>query len=468
MIVMSDLKKNDWKELFVGILEINKKQISACGLSLENIKTVLTQDFIIELRDMEFNNYDDMINFISEKLVKELDRLTANALDMVRNYINQYFTDKDKMQKPHELFDEFNAYMMDIYDEIPYDVLLEIYSNKKVKSSLELFLKATNNNLDFNNELLSSLADFYFDENVDEEIQISDCNTVDIMNVYFNEINSIKLLSFEETIALARKVQNGDKAAANKILEANLRLVASISRRYQNRGLEIADLIQEGSIGLMRAVEKYDPNKGYRFSTYATWWIKQAMTRAIMDKGRRIHIPVHMGERINKYLKFKNDLCGELNREPNIGEIAQAMDMTVEDVRQLSSYIQDEISLDMPVSSEDETTLESFIPDTDNLTPDEYIMKISVAEQIQQCIERLPEREQYVLLKSFGFLDGTTCTLEEIGKTLGVTRERVRQIKLHALQRIKKMVNYDEDLDEFEIRQDKIKVHNKFNKYTSI
>ncbi len=262
----------------------------------------------------------------------------------------------------------------------------------------------------------------------------------DSVQMYLKEIGKTPLLTREEEKELAKRVEKGDKEARQKFLKANLRLVVSIAKRYVNRSpnLSILDLIEEGNIGLMRAVEKFDYRRGFKFSTYATWWIRQAITRALADQSRTIRIPVHMVETISKYTQCKRKLVQELGREPLAEEIAIEMNMPVEKIHHIQKISQDVISLEAPVGEgEEDSTLSEFIEDVQSLTPSQIASSALLRERISQILVDLTPREQKILKMRFGLEDGITHTLEEVGKEFGVTRERIRQIEAKALTRIK-------------------------------
>lgn len=261
----------------------------------------------------------------------------------------------------------------------------------------------------------------------------------DSVRLYLREIGKIPLLTAEEELALAKKVVSGDKRAKDAMAEANMRLVVSIAKRYVGRGLDLLDLIQEGNTGLLRAVEKFDPERGFKFSTYATWWIRQAITRAIADQARTIRIPVHMVETINKLLRTQRRLTQELNREPTNEEIAAAMEMDVDKVEHIMKIKQDISSLDASVrDDEEDSVLGDFIEDEDQKTPTESASEQLLKEQVRQILGTLTEREQKILKLRFGLDDGKSHTLEEVGQEFSVTRERIRQIEAKALAKLRK------------------------------
>lgn len=271
----------------------------------------------------------------------------------------------------------------------------------------------------------------YFDEVSDDSVRL-----------YLREIGKIPLLNAEEELALAQKVVAGDKRAKDKMAEANMRLVVSIAKRYSGRGLDFLDLIQEGNTGLLRAVEKFDPDKGFKFSTYATWWIRQAITRAIADQARTIRIPVHMVETINKLLRTQRRMTQELNREPTIDELAKELDMEPEKVEYVIKIKQDIHSLDAGVGrdgdDDSESVLGDFIEDEDATSPEESAAGQLLKEQVSNVLSALTEREQKIIKMRFGLDDGKNHTLEEVGQEFSVTRERIRQIEAKALAKLRK------------------------------
>lgn len=270
----------------------------------------------------------------------------------------------------------------------------------------------------------------YFDDVSDDSVRL-----------YLREIGKIPLLNAEEELELAKRVVDGDKRAKDKMAEANMRLVVSIAKRYSGRGLDFLDLIQEGNTGLLRAVEKFDPDKGFKFSTYATWWIRQAITRAIADQARTIRIPVHMVETINKLLRTQRRMTQELNREPTIEELAKELEMEPEKVEYVIKIKQDITSLDAGVGrdgEDEDSVLGDFIEDEDGATPEESATSQLLKEQVQAVLSTLSEREQKIVKMRFGLENGKSHTLEEVGQEFAVTRERIRQIEAKALAKLRK------------------------------
>lgn len=259
----------------------------------------------------------------------------------------------------------------------------------------------------------------------------------DPVRMYLKEIGRVDLLTPEEEIELAKRIEQGDEEAKKRLAEANLRLVVSIAKRYVGRGMLFLDLIQEGNMGLIKAVEKFDYRKGFKFSTYATWWIRQAITRAIADQARTIRIPVHMVETINKLIRVQRQLLQELGREPTPEEIGKEMDLPTEKVREILKIAQEPVSLETPIGEEDDSHLGDFIEDQDALAPDDAAAYELLKEQLEEVLDTLTDREENVLRLRFGLDDGRTRTLEEVGKVFGVTRERIRQIEAKALRKLR-------------------------------
>ena len=269
------------------------------------------------------------------------------------------------------------------------------------------------------------------------ELLTKDLTINDPVRMYLKEIGQIKLLTTEEELELADRITQGDEQAKAILAEANLRLVVSIAKRYVGRGMLFLDLIQEGNIGLMKAVEKFDVTKGYKFSTYATWWIRQAITRAIADQARTIRVPVHMVETINKLARVERQLTLELNREPTEEELAKKMGTSVEKIRDIYKISQEPVSLEIPIGEEDDSHLGDFIPDETNMSPEDFAVNELLKDEISEVLLTLTEREEKVIRLRFGLEDGRPRTLEEVGQLFGVTRERIRQIEAKALRKLR-------------------------------
>lgn len=259
----------------------------------------------------------------------------------------------------------------------------------------------------------------------------------DPVRMYLKEIGRVPLLSADDEVGLAKRIEKGDEEAKRRLAEANLRLVVSIAKRYVGRGMLFLDLIQEGNMGLIKAVEKFDHTKGYKFSTYATWWIRQAITRAIADQARTIRIPVHMVETINKLIRVSRQLLQDLGREPSPEEVAKEMELSTEKVREIMKIAQEPVSLETPIGEEDDSHLGDFIEDQEALAPADAAAYELLKEQLEDVLDTLTEREENVLRLRFGLDDGRTRTLEEVGKVFGVTRERIRQIEAKALRKLR-------------------------------
>ena len=294
--------------------------------------------------------------------------------------------------------------------------------------------------LDVSNDLdmdMDEVPDNDEEELVDPLELAAEYNLDDPVRMYLKEIGQVKLLTAEEEIELAKRVSEGDKKAKDRLTEANLRLVVSIAKKYSGRGLHILDLIQEGNTGLIRAVDKFDYTKGNKFSTYATWWIRQAITRAIADQARTIRIPVHMVEVINKATRCNRKLVQELGREPTLEEIAAELNLPIEKIIEANRTAADTLSLDMPVGDEEDTTIGSFVEDDNTPGPVDATSNAMLSEALTEILGTLTEREADVLRMRFGMYDGRTHTLEEVGQIFGVTRERIRQIENKAIRKLR-------------------------------
>lgn len=355
----------------------------------------------------------ESLSAFDTKLKELLTFAHANKDVLEINKINDFFKGTElsssQIDRMYEFLDAHNILVLNlIEEEEPIDDMLLDMDQEE-----EILLEA---------EDLNALADVMSDDPVKQ---------------YLKEIGGYPLLTTEEEIELAKKIAQGDETAKNMLAESNLRLVVSIAKRYVGRGLSFLDLIQEGNLGLMKASEKFDYNKGYKFSTYATWWIRQAITRAIADQSRTIRIPVHMSEVINKTYRVSRTLTQELGREPSEQEIADVMNLPLEKVREILKVSADPISLDSPIGEEDDSHLGDFIKDDHIMGPEEAASYAMLQDQIAKLLETLTEREQRVLILRFGLKDGRSRTLEEVGREFNVTRERIRQIEAKALRKLR-------------------------------
>ena len=304
----------------------------------------------------------------------------------------------------------------------------------------ELYNAFHDNNIEIISENFEDEDD---SDDAGEEISIEDvtlpknASINDPVRMYLKEIGKISLLSLDEELALSKRVEEGDEEAKRLLAESNLRLVVSIAKRYVGRNLSFLDLIQKGNIGLMKAVDKFDASKGYKFSTYATWWIRQAITRAIADQAKTIRVPVHMVETINKLKRIQRQMTLELNREPTEAELAKKMNTTEEKVREIFKISQDPLSLETPIGEEDDSHLGDFLKDESSMSPEEYAINEVLKDEIEEVLCTLTPREEEVLKLRFGLKGGTCHTLEEVGNMFGVTRERIRQIEAKALRKLR-------------------------------
>ena len=364
----------------------------------------------------------------SEMTPEERAAAEAKFLERVRGLITVARKKKNILE-----YQEVNDYFADMQlNEEQFDRLLELLEQSGVD-----VLRITGDDDDIpDEELLLSDEDEVDMENID--LSVPDGVSIeDPVRMYLKEIGKVPLLSAEEEIELAQRMENGDEDAKKRLAEANLRLVVSIAKRYVGRGMLFLDLIQEGNLGLIKAVEKFDYRKGYKFSTYATWWIRQAITRAIADQARTIRIPVHMVETINKLIRVSRQLLQELGREPTPEEIAEEMNMPVERVREILKISQEPVSLETPIGEEEDSHLGDFIQDDNVPVPADAAAFSLLKEQLNEVLGTLTEREQKVLRLRFGLDDGRARTLEEVGKEFNVTRERIRQIEAKALRKLR-------------------------------
>ena len=318
------------------------------------------------------------------------------------------------------------------------EILEKIELDPEEIDSIYLFLQKEGIEIAFSDLELEALDAAELEEENQKELELADSVSVnDPVRLYLKEIGKVPLLTGDEEMALAKRMEAGDDSAKKELAEANLRLVVSIAKRYVGRGMSFLDLIQEGNLGLIKAVEKFDYTKGFKFSTYATWWIRQAITRAIADQARTIRIPVHMVETINKLIRVSRQLLQEYGREPTPAEIGKEMGFSEEKVREIQKIAQDPVSLETPIGEEEDSHLGDFIPDEDAPAPAEAASYALLKEQLIEVLNTLTEREEKVLRLRFGLDDGRARTLEEVGKEFNVTRERIRQIEAKALRKLR-------------------------------
>lgn len=357
------------------------------------------------------------------KAVKDTDAAAAASLDAISKLL-------DKGKKTGVL--TYNEIMESLQSvDMSPDEIDELYDTF-TKRGIDIIDNGNDIGPDDDSNLKDDEDDIDIDLSIPEGINIDDP-----VRMYLKEIGRVPLLSADEEIKLAKRMEDGDLEAQKRLAEANLRLVVSIAKRYVGRGMLFLDLIQEGNLGLIKAVEKFDYNKGYKFSTYATWWIRQAITRAIADQARTIRIPVHMVETINKLIRVSRQLLQSLGREPSPEEIAKEMDVSVDRVREIMKIAQEPVSLETPIGEEEDSHLGDFIEDHDAPAPAEAASFVLLKEQLEDVLDTLTEREEKVLRLRFGLDDGRARTLEEVGQNFGVTRERIRQIEAKALRKLR-------------------------------
>lgn len=350
--------------------------------------------------------------------------------------IQKIFSDNDI---PKEYLPDFIEFLekRDIFIDDDYDKEPNEFDSDADPEEF-IILKENDFEDEFNEEDIKDLENINLNilDDLDDYISIEDP-----IKMYLKEIGKIPLLSVEEEMVLAQKISDHDtnirKEAAKKMAESNLRLVVSIAKRYMGRGMQLLDLIQEGNLGLLRAVEKFDYQKGFKFSTYATWWIRQAITRSIADQARTIRIPVHMVETINRLIKTQRKLVQELGREPKPEEVAKIMSLPVAKVREIMNFALEPVSMETPIGDEDDSHLGDFLQDFNAKVPVNFAMDVLLHDQLIEVIKSLTEREQKVILLRFGLEDGKPRTLEEVGKVFGITRERIRQIEAKALRKLR-------------------------------
>ena len=395
----------------------NEKPKKASKVTPQEEKTVDKVELFIEkLRNEKEYTYKDILDFMQKE------NLTPEELDKVYSRLEEAGIKVKPLEKEKSKVAAKDATNSDEMVEIPAEDLgtslteLEIEPNLEDISEIEKDI------------LLDDVKDFSFIDNISVD---------DPVRMFLKEIGKIELLDLDVETELAKRMAAGDTEAKKKLVESNLRLVVSIAKRYIGRGMHFLDLIQEGNLGLIKAVDKFDPEKGYKFSTYATWWIRQAITRAIADQARTIRIPVHMVETINRLMRTSRHLLQVLGREPTAEEIAAEMEISVDRVREIQKIAQDPISLETPVGEEDDSNIGNFIPDDDAPSPSDQAADVLLKDQIDEVMSTLTPREARVLKLRFGLEDGRTRTLEEVGREFMVTRERIRQIEAKALRKLR-------------------------------
>ena len=352
------------------------------------------------------------------------DDLTPDEYDEVFKYLENAGIDVDSSDADQK------------DDEIPEEPDLSDLGQDKLDRLDDLLMDDLSD--DFSDEFSEKSADE--DTDLDNVDLLEGIGTEDPVRMYLKEIGTVPLLTADEELELAKRKADGDEAAKERLIEANLRLVVSIAKRYTGRGMSFLDLVQEGNLGLIKGVEKFDYTKGYKLSTYATWWIRQSVTRALADQARTIRVPVHMVETINKMSKMQRKLTLELGYEPSIPELAKALDMTEEKVMEIMQIAREPASLETPIGEEDDSNLGDFVADSNMVTPEQNVESVMLREHIDSLLGDLKERERQVIVLRFGLEDGHPRTLEEVGKEFNVTRERIRQIEAKALRKLRNPV----------------------------
>lgn len=355
------------------------------------------------------NDTDESLEQTKEKLVEKGKKQGFLAYEDIAENLSSFVIESDQME---EFYDHLEEQSIDVIEEADSDVAEAVDKEADKEKAKEA---ANAKNL-----------------SVPLGIKINDP-----VRMYLKEIGRVDLLTAEEEVEIAKRILEGEEEASRSLAEANLRLVVSIAKRYVGRGMLFLDLIQEGNMGLMKAVEKFDHTKGFKFSTYATWWIRQAITRAIADQARTIRIPVHMVETINKLIRIQRQLLQDLGRDPTPEEIGEEMDLTPDKVRDILKIAQEPVSLETPIGEEDDSHLGDFIEDQEAVSPSDHAAYELLKEQLEDVLDTLTDREENVLRLRFGLDDGRTRTLEEVGKVFGVTRERIRQIEAKALRKLR-------------------------------
>ena len=390
----------------------------------------------------EENLNDEAIKIIEEDVSEEKRQAMYNLIDIgkqkgfidykeIEDGLDRYDLSEDEILSFYDALDAVQITIVDIKESDDEDIDL----------AKDFDIVSDDEDEDIDLDELRSFEEELSKEDKLEAIREKGKNKVvitdDPVRMYLKEIGRIPLLTYEEEVELAKRIEAGDQKAKDQLAEANLRLVVSIAKRYVGRGMQFLDLIQEGNMGLIKAVDKFEHKKGFKFSTYATWWIRQAITRAIADQARTIRIPVHMVETINKLVRAQRQLVQELGRDPLPEEVAELMNMAVEKVREVQKIAQEPVSLETPIGEEEDSHLGDFIPDEEILSPSDAATNTMLREQLISVLDTLTDRERKVLALRFGLDDGRTRTLEEVGQAFDVTRERIRQIEAKALRKLK-------------------------------
>ena len=390
----------------------------------------------------EENLSEEAIKIIEEEVSEEKRQAMYNLIDANRQkgYID-YKDIEDGLDK-YDLSEDEILSFYDALDAVQITIVDSKSSDDEdIDLEKDLDIVSDDEDEDIDLDELRSFEEELSKEDKLEAIREKGKNKVvitdDPVRMYLKEIGRIPLLTYEEEVELAKRIEAGDQKAKDQLAEANLRLVVSIAKRYVGRGMQFLDLIQEGNMGLIKAVDKFEHKKGFKFSTYATWWIRQAITRAIADQARTIRIPVHMVETINKLVRAQRQLVQELGRDPLPEEVAELMNMDVEKVREVQKIAQEPVSLETPIGEEEDSHLGDFIPDEEILSPSDAATNTMLREQLISVLDTLTDRERKVLALRFGLDDGRTRTLEEVGQAFDVTRERIRQIEAKALRKLK-------------------------------
>lgn len=396
----------------------------------------------LESDEISPEDIDEIYSFLSENEIEVVSADLDGNLDMPVKEEKKTKKKETKEVNAIKTLDERKQDLLQLGKQIGFLTFEQLANSLKglemdAESLDDLYNFLRENNIEVVEEGEESDTDADLDLDISEESLPKNLSINDPVRMYLKEIGQISLLSLDEELELSKKIEEGDEDAKRKLAESNLRLVVSIAKRYVGRNLSFLDLIQEGNIGLMKAVDKFDSSKGYKFSTYATWWIRQAITRAIADQAKTIRVPVHMVETINKLKRVQRQLTLELNREPTEKELSDKLKIPEDKVREIIKISLDPLSLETPIGEEEDSHLGDFVQDKNSLSPEEYAINEVLKDEIAEVLLTLTEREEQVLKLRFGLVDGTCRTLEEVGVIFGVTRERIRQIEAKALRKLR-------------------------------